>query len=253
MTGAAALVAEAAGRAGSGYVLVGSPQVDATPGPLAPQPPAQLPAEAVTRALEGAEWPARVADERRVGALVVGNGLGREGRLMDGVASLMATSSAPMVLDADALGGGGSALVDACAHRSAPTVLTPHDGEYEALMGEPPGDDRLAATLRLADRSGSIALLKGPTTVVAAPDGRVRLVSAGDERLATAGTGDVLAGMIGAALACGAGPFEAAALAAHVHGRAAVRGLRVGFRAGDLPKLVARVLDELLAAGRGKR
>ncbi|MEZ5382287.1 MAG: NAD(P)H-hydrate dehydratase [Microthrixaceae bacterium] len=247
MTGAAALVAEAAGRAGSGYVLVGSPQVDAPPAPLAPQPPAQLPTEAVTRALEGTEWPARVADERRVGALVVGNGLGRGRSLMDGVVSLMAASSAPMVLDADALGGGGSALVDACAHRPAPTVLTPHDGEYEALMGEPPGDDRLAATLHLAERSGSIALLKGPTTVVAAPDGRVRLVSTGDERLATAGTGDVLAGMIGAALACGADAFEAAALAAHLHGRAARRGLRAGFRAGDLPELVARVLDELLA------
>ena len=66
-------------------------------------------------------------------------------------------------------------------------VLTPHDGEYARLAGAPPGDDRIAAARDLAARVGAVVLLKGPTTVVAAPDGEVRLPTAGDQRLATAG------------------------------------------------------------------
>lgn len=90
-------------------------------------------------------------------------------------------------------------------------------------------------------------MLKGPTTVVAAPDGRVRLSSAGDQRLATAGTGDVLAGVIGAALALGEGDaLTTVAVAAHVHGTAAMGGPATGFRAGDLPKLVGAALDDLV-------
>lgn len=265
MTGAAVLVAQAAGRAGAGYVLVSAP-------PTAPDgetdhdgadrrgdsgrqpqlPAASLPVETVSRDLanrnaEGSTWVETVAAEGRVGALVIGNGLGRDQQVIDDVVELLALSKASIVLDADALSAGGARLLDACAKRSAATVLTPHDGEYEALMGEPPGEDRLAAAARLAERSGAIALLKGPTTVVAAPDGRVRLSTSGDQRLATAGTGDVLAGIVGAALARGTDdPLSAVAVAAHLHGRAATAGPRIGFRASDLPDLVAAVLDDLV-------
>ena len=82
--------------------------------------------------------------------------------------------------------------------RTRPTVLTPHDGEYSLLTGSPPVADRFVAARRLAIDTGCVVLLKGPATVVADPDGRVLVVTAGDERLATAGTGDVLAGIIGA-------------------------------------------------------
>ena len=122
-------------------------------------------------------------------------------------------------------------------------VLTPHDGEYARLLGGPPGPDRIAAARRLAAASGAVALLKGPTTAVADPSGRVLLATAGTPSLATAGTGDVLSGVIGALLARGVPPLEAAALGAHVHGRAGSLGHRSGLVAGDLPELVARVMD----------
>ena len=98
--------------------------------------------------------------------------------------------------------------------RTAPTVLTPHDGEFAQLTGTPPGADRLAAARALATRLGCTVLLKGPATVVADETGDVLVVDNGDERLATAGTGDVLAGMIGALLAAGRAPLHAAAAGA---------------------------------------
>ena len=102
-------------------------------------------------------------------------------------------------------------------------VLTPHDGEYRRLMDAEPGPDRISAARKLAVASGAVALLKGPTTAVASPDGRVLLGLTGTTNLATAGTGDVLSGVIGAMLSRGVAPLEAAALAAHVHGRAGAR------------------------------
>jgi NAD(P)H-hydrate repair Nnr-like enzyme with NAD(P)H-hydrate dehydratase domain len=122
------------------------------------------------------------------------------------------------------------------------TVLTPHEGEYARLLGAPPGPDRVEAARRLAAATGAVALLKGSTTVVAAPDGRVLLSTSGDARLATAGTGDVLAGMVGALCAQGLDPLRAAAGAASLHGAAAVLGWTRGLVAGDLPDLVPAVL-----------
>ena len=103
--------------------------------------------------------------------------------------------------------------------------------------------DRIGDVRALAARTGAVVLLKGPTTVVAAPDGRVLLAAAGSPRLATAGSGDVLSGIIGAFLARGVDPLLAAALGAHVHGRAASLGRPEGLLAGDLPELVADVLS----------
>ena len=94
---------------------------------------------------------------------------------------------------------------------------------------------------------GKWAVMKGATTVVAEPDGQVLIVTAGDQRLATAGTGDVLAGIIGAFIAMQIDPFEAAAMGAWVHGRASMAGHAVGFVASDLPDLVPAVLAELRA------
>ena len=128
--------------------------------------------------------------------------------------------------------------------RATPAVLTPHDGEYERLTGQRPGADRIAATRDLAQLSNSVVLLKGPATVVAAPDGQVLVSTAGDERLATAGSGDVLAGIIGALLAQAVPPFRAAALGAFLHGRAATMGRRRGIVASDLLAAIPEVLHE---------
>ena len=116
------------------------------------------------------------------------------------------------------------------------------------INGAAAGADRLAAARALARATGAVVLLKGPLTAVASPDDAapdVLLAGAGGPALATAGSGDVLSGVIGAFLARGLPALEAAALAAHVHGRAAALGPVEGLVSGDLPELVADVLSEL--------
>ncbi len=154
----------------------------------------------------------------------------------------MADSPVPVVVDADGLYALGRVGGDRSLQARSRVVLTPHDGEYARLVGADPGPDRIAAARALAGSSGAVTLLKGPTTAVAHPDGRVRLARAGTTALATAGTGDVLSGVIGALLARGVDPLDGAALAAHVHGRAGGLALGEGTLAGDLPDLVATVL-----------
>jgi ADP-dependent NAD(P)H-hydrate dehydratase / NAD(P)H-hydrate epimerase len=118
--------------------------------------------------------------------------------------------------------------------RSETTILTPHDGEYERITGKPVGADRMRAAQQLAVATRSIVLLKGPTTVVAAPNGRTELICNGDQRLATAGSGDVLSGIIASLLAQGLSPFEAAATGAFLHGEAANCCASHGVIASDL-------------------
>jgi NAD(P)H-hydrate epimerase len=155
----------------------------------------------------------------------------------------------PVVVDADGLTALGRVGDDHSLQARSRVVLTPHDGEYARLTGSDPGPDRIAAARALAAASGAVTLLKGPTTAVAHPDGRVRLATAGTTALATAGTGDVLSGVIGALVARGTDPLEAAALAAHVHGRAGALAYGEGTVAGDLPDLVADVLATLRGSG----
>ena len=234
MTGAAQLCARSAFRAGSGMVRLGVPggalgDLDA--------------GEAVGVTLAEAGWAdAALEAAERCRAMVVGPGLGRAKPAGDDVRRLLAAVKVPIVVDADGLTGLGR--VDRMPiEREAPAVLTPHDGEYAALLGEPPGPDRIEAARRLAAVTGCIALVKGSTTAVADPSGRVVVATAGTPALATAGSGDVLSGVIAAFLARGMPPLEAAALAAHVHGRAGQLGPGSGTVAGDLPMLVAQVLD----------
>jgi hydroxyethylthiazole kinase-like uncharacterized protein yjeF len=127
-----------------------------------------------------------------------------------------------VIVDADALTI-LAAHPDVLVGRKAPTVLTPHAGEFARLAGHPPGDDRIAATRRMAGAFGATVLLKGNVTVIAEPGGPVYLNRAGQSWAATAGSGDVLSGVIGALLAAGLPPGEAAASAAFVHARAAGR------------------------------
>jgi len=237
MTGAAELCAHGAYRAGAGMVRLGVPST----------PDAPLPGgEAVSTALPPTGWSEdALAMAVRCRAIVVGPGLGRAETTTADVRALLASAPAPVVVDADGLFalGTGDAAVAALGAARARVVLTPHDGEFTRLAGEEPGADRIGATRALSARLGVVVLLKGPTTVVAGPDGRVLLAAAGSPRLATAGTGDVLAGVIAAFVARGLEPLEAAALGAHVHGAAAALGPPEGLLAGDLGDLVARWLS----------
>jgi NAD(P)H-hydrate epimerase len=238
MTGAAGLCAMGAYRAGAGMVRLGVPGAD----------PDDLPAtEAVGAVLPERKWSAAaLAMAERCRSLVVGPGLGRHEDVAGELGRLLAGFPGLAVVDADGLFalGTGEAARHALSGRAGPVVLTPHQGEFARLVGSDPGADRIGATRRAAAELGAVVLLKGPTTVVADPGGEVRLVTSGSPRLATAGTGDVLSGMIGAFATRGLGALEAAALAAHVHGAAARLGPSEGLVAGDLPDLVARWLSD---------
>jgi NAD(P)H-hydrate epimerase len=241
MTGAAELCARGAYRAGAGMVRLGVPGADLSELGVTEAVGAPLPSEQwATAALEMAE---------RCKALVVGPGLGREQDSAAQVRRLVAEAPVPVVVDADGLFalGSGDDLAAVVKRRSGPAarevVLTPHDGEFARLSGSPPGTDRIGDARRLSHSSGAVVLLKGPTTVVAAPDGSALLAVAGSPRLATAGTGDVLSGVIGAFFARGLDAPLGSALAAHVHGRAAELGPAEGLVAGDMADLVARWLS----------
>jgi NAD(P)H-hydrate epimerase len=244
MTGAPMFVSHAAMRAGAGIVWCGVPGVDAAARAGG--------SEIVVKALDADEagelsgLPDDVLDALgRFRAAAVGPGLGTSEATQAAVRDLVPRIPCPLVLDADGL---NAFARDAATlrERTAPTVVTPHAGEYERLMGEPVGDDRVAAARALAEATGCVGLLKGPGTVVAHPDGRAAVDVSGGAELATAGSGDVLTGIIGGFLARGLDPFAAAAAATFVHGRAAERAGHTGLIAGDLVDALPRVLDEIM-------
>ena len=240
MTGAPRLVSHAAMRAGAGMVHLSIPGMTLGDGPI----------EIVQRPLPSTNWAdAALGSLERFHSIVVGPGLGRSDDTGANVRRLVLEAPLPMVLDGDglfALGWSSEGATTLLRRRAAPTVLTPHDGEYTLLKGGPPGIDRMVAARRLAADSGCTVLLKGAATIVADPGGEALVVTAGDARLATAGTGDVLSGIIGALLATGMNPLHAAAAGAWVHGQAGRRGVRHGLVASDLPDLIPAVLEELL-------
>ena len=209
-----------------------------------------------------AAWPevivtdGRPGDAGRVQAWVVGPGMGTDDDARSVLVEVLATDL-PVLVDADAL----TMLArepDLVRTRAAPTVLTPHDREFSRFGpagGGGAGDsavgtDRIGAARRLAADLDAVVLLKGEATVVADPGGTVFVNATGTPWLATAGTGDVLSGITGALLATGLPAVEAAAVAAHVHGRAgqaaAARGPLI---AGDL----VRRLPEAISRVRGAR
>ncbi len=168
-----------------------------------------------------------IESARRFKAIVIGPGLGRSIQLSNLVRRLLVHSEVPAVLDADGIFAlGEPARLERLARgRSAPIVITPHEGEFNSFF-EPIGlavqseQDRIDITKRAALASSSIVLLKGSPTVVATPSGVVYVITSGSSRLAVAGTGDVLSGVIGGLFARGVEPALAAALGAHIHGRA---------------------------------
>jgi hydroxyethylthiazole kinase-like uncharacterized protein yjeF len=196
-----------------------------------------------------AAWPeaivteGRPSDAGRVQAWVAGPGMGTDDDARSVLAEVLATDL-PVLVDADGLTMAAEEP-ELVRRRSAPTVLTPHDREF-ARFGTEVGPDRIGAARRLAADLGAVVLLKGDATVVAGPDGAVFVNATGTAWLATAGTGDVLSGIIGSLLATGLPAAEAAAAGAHLHGRtgqlAAERGPLISSDlVRRLPDAIARV------------
>jgi len=200
MPGAAALSAQAAMRL-AGYVLVSGIEGTAMP-----------------HAIVRREWGKIVADDR-VGALLVGPGLGRDAQARAQLDLALQTGH-PLVLDADAIMLLEPEDLDTLRNRSTPVILTPHAGEFEALFGKV-GGSKIDRARAAAQRVGAVVIFKGSDTVISAPEGRVRVAAPAPGWLASAGTGDVLAGMVAACLSGGIAPFEAAAMAVWLHGEAA--------------------------------
>ena len=216
MPGAARLACGAAYRSGAGIVHLSGLGLTSDP---------EAPTEVVYRQLPETSWAgAALSDIDRFAAALVGPGIGRGDELVDDFIEFVVRCPRPLVIDGDGLQllgasrdgrhGDATAII---ARRRAATVLTPHDGEFSSLVGHEPSIDRISDTRSAAQRLGATVLLKGSTTVVADPSGDALLVDAGDERLATAGSGDVLAGIIAAFLARGADPLRAAGAGAFVH------------------------------------
>ena len=180
----------------------------------------------------------------RFQAMAIGPGLGLERSTGKAVRATLSRGANPVVLDADGLRA-FSGCPELLKRRSGSTIVTPHAGEFLALTGRAVGDDRALAARELAQRSGAVVLLKGPATVVADPSGRAAINPSDGPWLATAGSGDVLTGIIGGLLARGLAPFAAATVGAWLHCQAADEAGHTGMVAGDLIDALPRVLDRL--------
>jgi len=194
MPGAIALGAKAAARSGAGYVRIStSRMIDGLPSAIV-------------------QTDTAVLEDERIGCILVGPGMGDIPQLL----TLALTAKAPKVVDADAIAEVG----DPERLKGQDAILTPHAGEFAKLFGEL-GGSKAEQALEAARKSGAVIIYKGPDTVVAAPDGRIGFAPPAPRWLASAGTGDVLAGMTAAMVARGLEPFEAACAAVWLHGRAA--------------------------------
>jgi NAD(P)H-hydrate epimerase len=250
--GASLMVANAALRAGAGAATI------ATWVSSAPAVEARV-VEIMSARLStdrlGASIDEAIAGKR---AVVVGPGFGLGDETRAAVAHVLATFAGPVVVDADALTVFAK-KPEAFADAKGSPVLTPHVGELARLLdtnGEAIESDRLSAACTAAERAQAVVVLKGPSTLIAAPDRRVCVNSTGNPALATAGSGDVLAGII-AALACSMGTFEAACAGVYLHGLAADAWIQTradrGLLASEIADRVPALVGELAKEGEGPR
>jgi ADP-dependent NAD(P)H-hydrate dehydratase / NAD(P)H-hydrate epimerase len=251
LTGAVCMSAEAAVRAGAGYATV------AVPADLEPIFEVKL-TEVMSRGLHGAPGRLAAADAEeilslveRAEAVVVGPGLGRDEDSFELARELVSRIDAALVLDADGLNAHAERL-DSLAGRAAPAVLTPHAGELGRLLGRPSREiagHRLASAREAAELSGAVILLKGDDTIVADGD-RLAISRGGAPALATAGTGDVLSGVIAALLARGLEPFAATCAGVHAHCRAGrIASARLGVPESVIATDVIAALPAALVPG----
>ncbi len=234
MTGAARMAARAAARVGAGLTTIAVPEI------ALPIYATALTSIMVRPIATSHDFDDLLTD-RRISALLIGPGAGVGGETRDRALAMLA-SGRPTVLDADAITSFQEdaseldrAIVDTC-------IMTPHEGEFRRLFGLP--GDKLTRTRAAAKRSGAFVILKGSDTVIAAPDGRAIINTNAPPTLATAGSGDVLSGMILGLLAQKMDPFLAAAAAVWLHGAAAT-AFGPGLIAEDLPDLLPGVFQRL--------
>ena len=243
-TGAARLAARAALRTGAGLVTL-----------LSPRDALAVNASALTavmvRAVDTVVEFAEMLADKRLNACVIGPGVGVSARTRDLVHTAL-SAKRHLVLDADALTSFAEAperLFESIKASSDPqVVLTPHEGEFPRLFSDisnkHPGRSKLERVRAAAERSGAVVLLKGPDTVVASPDGRASIAANAPPWLATAGAGDVLAGIIAGLLAQGVPAFEAASIGVWMHGEGA-REAGPGLIAEDIPEVLPAVFRRL--------
>jgi len=228
MPGAARLAAAAARRLGAGLVTLHAENLELA---------AILRADAPGQLVSDARLEALLADARRK-VWLAGPGLLPHEATRAAIRSVI-DAGKTLVADAGAL----MAAAEAPELLRGAAVITPHAGEFARLFGAP-GADRLSATRAAAARLGAVVVLKGPDSIIAAPDGRVIINDNAPPSLATAGTGDILAGAIAALLTQGMAPFDAAAAGVWLHGAGAASG-PPGLIAEDLPALIAKARHDL--------
>ena len=260
--GAAVLLARAALRTGAGLVTVATPRGER---PVVAAQQAEVMTEPLPETRRGAIGRAasrvalRLVADR--GALAIGPGLGASAETRAAVLEILRRARRPTVVDADALnavarsGSNGLERLRGAADR---LVLTPHPGEAARLLGRSSGEiqqDRLAAAREIARRSQAITVLKGHRTIIASPDGHASINASGNPGLATAGTGDVLTGVVGALLARGLAPRDAARVAVFLHGDAGDRAASAiggdGLLASDVIDRLPEALAALAASAEG--
>ncbi|KAA3606143.1 MAG: NAD(P)H-hydrate dehydratase [Planctomycetota bacterium] len=262
MAGAASLSAEAALRTGAGYLVA------AVPGNLALALSIRVPAAVLAlqgddrrESLEAGDWPALQAEFHRADAVAIGPGLGlrpaTQAFFAAALADMMAAAK-PLVIDADGLnllamlGFGKQPNSVSDARLPTNTVLSPHPGEAARILAWPHGEavqqDRDRAAKELVNRTGACIVLKGAPTLVAAPNRKTWINSSGNPGLATAGSGDVLTGILAGLLARGLSSWDAARLAVFVHGRSAdLAAAELGeeaMLASDLARFLAPAIAE---------
>ncbi|MDR3518271.1 MAG: NAD(P)H-hydrate dehydratase [Azospirillaceae bacterium] len=236
MTGAARLAAAAAQRVGAGLVSI------AAPTEVVPLYALSSPSLLVAP-LSGADaWP-QTLDGRRFDGVLVGPGLGPGPATAAAVAAVL-ERRLTAVIDADGLSAFAGAPSDLFERLHDRCLLTPHDGEFRRLFGPLHPDDKIARARAAARQAGATVLLKGYDTVIATPEGRVAINVNAPPDLATAGAGDVLAGLALGLMVQGLDPFDAACTAAWLHGEAA-RSLGAGMIADDLPCRIPWALRRL--------
>jgi NAD(P)H-hydrate epimerase len=234
MTGAARLAAHAAQRIGAGLATIAA---DPSVVPIY----AAWRADLMVKAIDGADGLRALLSDRRLNAVLLGPGSGADDRLAGAIAAAL-DAEALLVLDADCfriLADRANGLLGRLNDR---VVMTPHEGEFSRVFG--PAQPRLDVAMKAARETGATIVLKGSDTIIAAPGGKAVINTDAPPDLATAGSGDVLAGLIVGMLANRLPSLAAAAIGCWVHGRAASL-FGPGLLAGDLPDMVPRVLAAL--------